>query len=319
MKRRTLGTTGLEVSNLCLGTMQFGWTTDEPSSFAVLDAYVDAGGNFLDTADIYSSWADGNPGGVSEEILGRWMKARGNRDKLVVATKVRGKMWEGPDGEGLGRAHVLRSVDESLRRLAIDTIDLYQCHWPDEGTPIEETLQVLDEIMKAGKIRAIGASNYSADQLGAALAASAARGLPRFASLQPLLSLVRRERFGPDLADLCLREGIGVIPYSPLAGGFLTGKYRRGQPLPESKRAERSSQYMNDAGHGVIDALDTIASARGVAIAAVALAWLLAQPVITAPILGANTPEQLAPLLAASDLALSAEEMATLQAASAKA
>lgn len=318
MKRRTLGTTGLEVSNLCLGTMQFGWTTDEPSSFAVLDAYVDAGGNFLDTADIYSSWADGNPGGVSEEILGRWMKARGNRDKLVVATKVRGKMWDGPDGEGLGRAHVLRSVDESLRRLAIETIDLYQCHWPDEGTPIEETLQVLDEIMKAGKIRAIGASNYSADQLGAALAASAARGLPRFASLQPLLSLVRRERFGPDLADLCLREGIGVIPYSPLAGGFLTGKYRRGQPLPESKRAERSSQYMNDAGHGVIDALDAIASARGVAIAAVALAWLLAQPVITAPILGANTPEQLAPLLAASDLALSAEEMATLQAASAK-
>ena len=318
MKRRTLGTTGLEVSNLCLGTMQFGWTTDEPSSFAVLDAYVDAGGNFLDTADIYSSWADGNPGGVSEEILGRWMKARGNRDKLVVATKVRGKMWDGPDGEGLGRAHVLRSVDESLRRLAIETIDLYQCHWPDEGTPIEETLRVLDEIMKAGKIRAIGASNYSADQLGAALAASAARGLPRFASLQPLLSLVRRERFGPDLADLCLREGIGVIPYSPLAGGFLTGKYRRGQPLPESKRAERSSQYMNDAGHGVIDALDAIASARGVAIAAVALAWLLAQPVITAPILGANTPEQLAPLLAASDLALSAEEMATLQAASAK-
>jgi aryl-alcohol dehydrogenase-like predicted oxidoreductase len=246
------------------------------------------------------------------------MKARGNRDKLVVATKVRGKMWEGPDGEGLGRAHVLRSVDESLRRLAIEAIDLYQCHWPDEGTPIEETLQVLDEIMKAGKIRAIGASNYSADQLGAALAASAAHGLPRFASLQPLLSLVRRERFGPDLADLCLREGIGVIPYSPLAGGFLTGKYRRGQPLPESKRAERSSQYMNDAGHGVIDALDTIASARGVAIAAVALAWLLAQPVITAPILGANTPEQLAPLLPASDLALSAEEMATLQAASAK-
>lgn len=318
MKRRTLGTTGLEVSNLCLGTMQFGWTTDEPSSFAVLDAYVDAGGNFLDTADIYSNWAAGNPGGVSEEILGRWMKARGNRDKLVVATKVRGKMWEGPDGEGLGRAHVLRSVDESLRRLAIDTIDLYQCHWPDEGTPIEETLQVLGEIVKSGKIRAIGASNYSADQLGAALAASAAHGLPRFGSLQPLLSLVRRERFGADLAELCLREGIGVIPYSPLAGGFLTGKYRRGQPLPESKRAERSSQHMNDAGHGVIDALDTIASARGVAIAAVALAWLLAQPVITAPILGANTPEQLAPLLAASELALSAEEMATLQAASAK-
>jgi aryl-alcohol dehydrogenase-like predicted oxidoreductase len=318
MKRRTLGTTGLEVSNLCLGTMQFGWTTDEPSSFAVLDAYVGAGGNFLDTADIYSTWAAGNPGGVSEEILGRWMKARGNRDKLVVATKVRGRMWEGPDGEGLGRAHVLRSVDESLRRLAIETIDLYQCHWPDEGTPIEETLQVLGEIMKAGKIRAIGASNYSAAQLGAALAASDAHGLPRFSSLQPLLNLVRRERFGPDLAELCLREGIGVIPYSPLAGGFLTGKYRRGQPLPESMRAERSAQYMNDAGHGVIDALDTIASARGAAIAAVALAWLLAQPVITAPILGANTPEQLAPLLAASDLALSAEEMATLQAASAR-
>jgi aryl-alcohol dehydrogenase-like predicted oxidoreductase len=316
MKLRPLGTTGLEVSDLCMGTMQFGWTTDEPSSFAVLDAYVGAGGNFIDTADIYSTWAAGNPGGVSEAILGRWMKARGNRGKLVVATKVRGKMWDGPDGEGLGRAHILRSVDESLRRLAIDTIDLYQCHWPDEATPIEETLKVLGELIAAGKVRAIGASNYSAAQLSAALAAAEANGLPRFGSLQPLFNLVRRDRFGADLADLCRREGIGVIPYSPLAGGWLTGKYRRGQPLPESKRADAKERYQNDAGYGVVETLDTIASARGATLPAVALAWLLAQPVITSPILGANTPEQLAALLPGSDLALSAEEMATLEAAS---
>ncbi len=319
MNIRPLGRTALNVSDLCLGSMQFGWTADEAASCAVLDAFVAAGGNFIDTADIYSSWAPGNAGGVSEEIIGRWMKARGNRDAIVIATKVRGPMWEGADGEGLSRAHIIRAVDDSLRRLQIETIDLYQCHWPDEGTPIEETLATFGDLVRSGKIRYIGASNYTALQLQAALDAAATGGFPRFDTLQPHYNLVKRPEFEAALRALCEREGIAAIPYSPLAAGFLTGKYRQGQAIPASERAGRAREYMNDAGFAVIDALDAVAKARGTTPAAVALAWQIAQPVIAAPIIGANTAEQLADLLPASSLALTAAEMAALDVASAPA
>ncbi len=246
MKTTRLGSTGLTVSNLCLGTMQFGWTAGERAAFDVLDAYVAAGGNFIDTADIYSRWSPGNPGGVSEEIIGRWMKVRGHRGSLIVATKVRGEMWKGNDGEGLGRTHITRAVEDSLRRLQIDTIDLYQCHWPDDKTPIDETLTLFGELIASGKVRCIGASNYSAAQLGHALRVAGEKGLPRFATLQPHHNLVHRKEYEAELAALCTRENIGVIPYSPLAGGFLTGKYRKGQPLPKSKRASRAKEYMTE-------------------------------------------------------------------------
>ena len=317
MNTTQLGATGLAVSNLCLGTMQFGWTADETASFAVMDAFVGAGGTFIDTADVYSFWADGNPGGVSEEIIGRWMKARGNRDSIVLATKVRGKMWEGDDGEGLARAHITRAVEDSLRRLQVETIDLYQCHWPDDKTPIEETLSVFGELIKVGKIRCIGGSNYSAAGLSAAIKAAADKSLPAFATLQPHHNLVHRKEYEVDLAAICASNNIGVIPYSPLAGGFLTGKYRRGQDLPASQRADTvKKQYVNEEGFRVIDALDAVAGAHSTTVAAVALAWQLTRPAVTAPIIGANTPDQLVALLPGAELMLSADEVAALDAAS---
>lgn len=316
MKLRQLGATDLQVSELCLGTMQFGWTADEAASFAVMDAFVEAGGNFLDTADIYSRWAPGNPGGVSEEIIGRWIKARGNRDEIVVATKLRGQMWDGSDGEGLHRAHIQRAIDDSLRRLQIETIDLYQCHWPDDGTPVEETLSVFDELIDSAKVRYIGASNYTAAQLGKAQSTAREVGLVRFDTLQPNYSLVHRSEYEAALADLCRREGIGVIPYSPLAGGFLTGKYRKGRPLPNSQRVSGAKEKMTDEGFGVLAALDTVAEAHETSLAAVALAWLISKPTISAPIMGANTPEQLQDLLPASELQLDFDELTALDTAS---
>jgi aryl-alcohol dehydrogenase-like predicted oxidoreductase len=317
MDRRKFGRTDLEVSPLCLGTMQFGWTADEPASVAVMDAFFAAGGNFLDTADVYSQWAPGNPGGVAESIVGRWLKARGNRDSIVVATKVRGRMWEGPDGEGLSHAHILRAAEDSLRRLQIDTIDLYQCHWPDAETPVEETLRAFDELIRAGKVRYVGVSNFTASQLEEALSAADAKSLPHFVSLQPRYNLVHRSEFEGPLADVCLREGIAVIPYSPLQGGFLTGKYRPDRPTPQSARAAQTKRYETEAGMRVIDAVDEVAKTRGMTMAAVAVAWLLAKPAITAPIIGANSPQQLSEILPAADLRLTPEEIASLDAASA--
>jgi aryl-alcohol dehydrogenase-like predicted oxidoreductase len=297
--------------------MQFGWTADEADAVRVMDAFVEAGGNFIDTADVYSRWSPGNPGGVSEEIIGRWMQARGNRDRLIIATKVRGEMWSGPDGQGLGRAHITRAVEDSLRRLQIETIDLYQCHYPDGDTPIEETLTVFDELIRSGKVRYIGASNYQPDQLQDALDIAASRGLPRFSTLQPHHSLVHRSEYEAELAALCEREHIGVIPYSPLAGGFLTGKYRKDQPAPDSQRAGNIKKYLTDEGYAVIDALDAIASAHDTSVAAVALAWQMTRSAVNAPIIGANTPEQLVALLPASELRLSADDVATLDRVSA--
>ncbi len=317
MNYRRLGRTGLKVSELCLGTMQFGWTADEATSFAVMDAFVEAGGNFIDTADIYSRWAEGNPGGVSEQIIGRWLRARGNRGQIVLATKARGRMWDGPNGEGLSRGHLIRACEDSLRRLDTDYIDLYQAHAFDPDTPIDETLRALDDLVRDGKVRYVGASNYPGWRFAKALWASDKLGLARYDSLQPHYSLAHRAEFERELKPLCEEEGVGVIPYSPLAGGFLTGKYRRDN-VPASARAEGiQRRYFNDRGFAILDALDGVAAARGLTVAQVALAWLLTQPVITAPIIGANSVEQLSESTGAAGVRLRADEMDKLSAVSA--
>ncbi|HTX67365.1 MAG TPA: aldo/keto reductase [Opitutaceae bacterium] len=315
MDYRSLGRTGLKVSELCLGTMQFGWTTDEAASVAVLDAFRAAGGNFIDTADIYTTWhaAGLAGGGVSEEIIGRWLKARGGRADLVIATKVRGRMTEGPNGEGLSRQRVLRCCEDSLRRLQTDYLDLYQCHWADLTTPIEETLGALDDLVRAGKVRYLGASNYPAWRLMEALWRSDRRGYARFESYQPQYSLMERAGFETEAMPLCRHHGLGVIPYSPLAGGFLTGKYARGQPPPLSTRAkEVGEHYCHERGWAVIDALADIGRAHGKSVGQTALAWLLTNPVVTAPIVGANTPAQLQASLGAAGYRLAPAEMTRL-------
>jgi aryl-alcohol dehydrogenase-like predicted oxidoreductase len=317
MEHRRLGRTGLKVSELCLGTMQFGWTADEPTSFAVMDAFVAAGGNFVDTADVYSRWAPGNPGGVSEEIIGRWMKARGNRRQIVLATKARGRMWDGPNGEGLSRAHLIRACEDSLRRLDTDAIDLYQTHWFDPDTPIDETLRALDDLLRAGKVRYVGCSNCPAWRLMKALWTADKLSLVRYDSLQPHYNLAHRAEFERELKPLCEAEGVGVIPYSPLAGGFLTGKYQRNS-APVSARADGiQKRYGNERGYAIVDRLTTVAQSRGLTPAQAALIWLLTQPVITAPIVGANSVEQLRESLGAAGVRLSEEEMAALNEVSA--
>lgn len=296
MNHRRMGRTGLKVSELCLGTMQFGWTCDEAQSFAVLDAFVEGGGNFIDTADIYTSWAPGRTtGGQTEEILGRWMKARGNREGLVMATKVRGRMSPGPNGEGLSRDRIFKACDASLRRLQTDYIDLYQCHWVDLDTPIEETLRALDDLVRAGKVRYLGASNYPAWRLMEAQAASDRLGLARFETYQPEYSLMERGLFELEAMPFCRHYGVGVIPYSPLAAGFLTGKYRRGSEaaVQSARSGNVTKNYCNDRGFAVIDALESLAGAHGKTVTQTALAWMLSNPVITAPIIGANTVAQL--------------------------
>ena len=312
-----LGSTGLDVSRLCLGTMQFGWTTSEKESFAVLDAFLDAGGNFIDTADIYSRWSPGNKGGEAEEIIGRWVNVRGVRDRVVIATKVRGRMWPGPDGEGLHPKHINYAVNGSLKRLQMETIDLYQAHWFDEHVPIEETLSAFRELRDAGKVRSFGLSNFPPDRLSAAVAAAEADpSLPRFETLQPHHSLVHRREYEEELQLICLEQKLAVIPYSPLAAGFLTGKYTKDGPKVDSQRARTAKQYFNEGGWAVVDALRAIAGARGHSPAAIALAWSLAQPGITAPIVGASTPAQLADQLPAVEILLSNEELDRLNAAS---
>lgn len=316
MRYRKLGKTDLDVSELCLGTMQFGWTTDEASAFSVMDAFLEAGGNFIDTADVYSWWAENNPGGVAEQIIGRWMVERSNRQDVILATKVRGRMWEGLDGEGLSRAHITRAVEDSLRRLDTDYIDLYQTHWFDADTPIDETLAALDDLVRAGKVRYIGASNYPAWRLMEALWSAEANGTARYDSLQPHYNLVHRDEFERELKEVCVRYGIGVIPYSPLAGGFLTGKYERNK-VPESARAEGAKRkYFNEKGWGTLDAVRTVAMEVDAPPAAVALAWLLSQPAITSPIIGANSVGQLEESLSSVDLLLDEAQLDKLDEAS---
>lgn len=311
MKMVPFGKTDLHVSNLCLGTMQFGWTADEVGSCEVMDAFVEAGGNFIDTADIYSRWSPGNPGGVSEDLIGRWMKARGNRDDLIIATKVRGPMWDGPDGEGLSRSHVTRAVEDSLRRLQVDMIDLYQTHWPDEKTPMEETFGLFSELVTSGKVRHIGVSNYTTSQLSEAHALT-----PRFVSLQPHYNLVWREEYESRKMRFCDENDIAVIPYSPLEGGFLTGKYKRGEKPPKTPRSQGAKRFMTEDGFVVTEALEAIAAQKSVSVASVAIAWLLHRPTVVSPIIGANSPAQLADLLPAAELSLTEVDMRLLNDAS---
>jgi aryl-alcohol dehydrogenase-like predicted oxidoreductase len=316
MQLRKLGVSSLTVSELCLGTMQFGWTADEAAAFAIMDAFTAAGGNFIDTADIYTNWGprgmDG--GGCSEEIIGRWLKARGNRRGIVIATKVRGKMAEGPDGEGLKPARVIRGCEDSLRRLQVDCIDLYQLHWADLSTPIEETLGALDQLVRDGKVRHIGASNYPAWRLMEALWRSDQRSYPRLVSYQPEYSLMERALFEMEAMPLCRHYQLGVMPYSPLAAGFLTGKYRRGQEVRSERAKFVGARYAQDRGFAVIEKLDAIGQARGKTVAQTALAWLLTNPVMTAPIIGANTVTQLQESLGAAGYRLDPAEMAALNA-----
>ena len=317
MEYRQLGRTGLKVSLLCLGSMQFGWTADEETSFAVMDAFAAAGGNFIDTADIYSRWVEGNDGGVSEAVIGRWLQARGNRGQMIIATKVRGQMGPGPNDQGLSRKHIFDACDASLRRLQSDTLDLYQPHYFDAETPIDETLEALDRLVQQGKVRYIGCSNYSVWRLMQALWTSDKHGLARYSSIQPHYNLVHRAEFELELAEVCQAYGIGIIPYSPLAGGFLTGKYSRAR-VANSVRAESvRNRYFNEAGWRVLDAVRAVAGELDTTPLAVSLAWLLARPGMTAPIVGANSVEQLQGSLAALDVRLTVEQMKALDGASA--
>jgi aryl-alcohol dehydrogenase-like predicted oxidoreductase len=315
MRFVNLGRTGTHVSRLCLGTMQFGWTADRAVTFEVLDAFREAGGNFLDTANIYSRWAPGNGGGVAERLVGEWMRERNCRSEMVVATKVRGRMWSGPNGEGLSRRHIVRAVEGSLERLGTDTIDLYQSHWVDVSTPIEETMAAFDHLVGAGKVLYAGASNIPAWRLVRALWASDRHGLARYETLQPKYNLVHRTEYEAELEPLCAEQGLGVLPYSPLAAGFLTGKYSPDGPLPDSRRAEGvRERTMNEANFATLERLMLVAEGRGATAAQVALAWLLAKPTVTAPIIGANSVAQLAELLGSVELDLTAEESSLLEA-----
>ena len=318
MKYRTLGQTDLKASCICLGTMQFGWTASEEASYQVLDAFFEAGGNFIDTANMYSSWTPKSYGGRAEEIIGQWMARRKNRDKIVLATKVRGKMWEGSDGEGLHRDHILPALEGSLQRLKTDHVDLYQTHWSDSDVPHEDTLQTLDDVMRQGKVRHVGCSNYSAKELGESLRASKKKGVIRFESHQPYYNLIDREDFEQELLGLCQNEGIGIIPYSPIAQGFLTGKYDRRKPPPDSDRAKGvKEKFWTDRAFKILDQVREEAASLSTSPTAVALAWLLANPVITAPIIGANTPNQLQASLDAAELNLPKDKKAALDRVSA--
>jgi aryl-alcohol dehydrogenase-like predicted oxidoreductase len=311
MRYRPLGTTGISVSELCLGTMQWRWTTSEAMSYRVMDAFLDAGANFIDTADIYSNWAKGLKGGDSEAIIGKWMAGRKNRRKVVLATKARGRMWEGPAGEGLSRAHLVQACEDSLRRLRTDYIDLYQSHWADEATPIEETLRAYDDLVRAGKVRYVGASNFGAGALTEAVLTARRLGLPQYQSYQPYYNLIGRD-LEKEHVWVLKRYKIACIPYSPLAGGFLTGKYRKGKPLPKSQRAPGLKWALTDRNFALIDALERMGRTRGKTVLQMALAWLLAHDWMTAPIVGANTPAQLGESLGAVGVTLSPEEKTEL-------
>ncbi|MER7989511.1 aldo/keto reductase [Streptomyces noursei] len=303
----------LSVSPLCLGGNVFGWTADEAESFAVLDAYVAGGGNFIDTADAYSFWIPGNKGGESETILGNWLAARGNRDDIVIATKVGAH----PDLKGLSAATIKTAVDLSLSRLRTDHIDLYYTHYDDESVEVGEFLTALDDLVRAGKVREIAASNISAQRLQESLDFSAREGVARYVALQPHYNLVSRDTYEGELADIAARNGVAAVPYYALASGFLTGKYRPGSSI-DSARTGKAAKYLEtDRGRRVLQALDTVAAAHDAEPATVALAWLAAQPTVAAPIASARTLAQLPALLAVTELALTDVELALLTEASA--
>jgi len=312
--KRKLGNTGLETGPLALGGNVFGWTADEPTSFELLDAFVASGLNLVDTADVYSKWIPGHKGGESETIIGNWLEKRGGRDKVLIATKVGVEM--APGENGLSKAYILREVERSLGRLKTDYIDLYQSHRDDAETPFEETLEAYAELIKAGKVRAIGASNYKADRLAESLKVSAAKDLPRYETLQPWYNLYDRADFEGELADLCRRENIAVIPYFSLASGFLTGKYRSEKDLAGRARAYRVKDMLNERGFRILKALDTVSAEISATPAQVSLAWLVAKGMV-APIASATNLDQLKEIIGGATLKLGPEAVRLLDEASA--
>jgi aryl-alcohol dehydrogenase-like predicted oxidoreductase len=315
MTTRKLGGSGLQVSPICLGGNVFGWTADEPTSFAILDAFTGAGFNFVDTADVYSRWVPGHKGGESETVLGNWFKRSGKRKSVILATKVGLEL--APDKKGLSKAYILREVEDSLHRLQTDYIDLYQSHIDDPSVPLEETLGAYDQLIKDGKVRAIGASNYTGARLEEAASVSEQHHLPRYECLQPHYNLYERAGYEKDLEPVVLKEGLGVIPYFALASGFLTGKYRSESDLAKGPRGQMVKKYLDERGFRILAALDQVAAQLGSTPGKVALAWLIARPSITAPIASATSVEQLNDLVDAANLKLDLASIQTLTDASA--
>jgi aryl-alcohol dehydrogenase-like predicted oxidoreductase len=315
MIKRKLGKTGLEIAPLVFGGNVFGWTADQAASFKLLDAFASAGFNAVDTADVYSKWVTDHTGGESETIIGEWMKRSGNRANVIVATKVGMDMGDGK--KGLSKSHILRSAEDSLRRLQTDYIDLYQSHVDDPETPFEETLGAYAELLKQGKVRAIGASNHTGDRLATALETSKKAGLPAYQTLQPNYNLIDRAEYESTLEPVCEKYGLGVINYFPLAGGFLSGKYRSKKDAAGKARARNVTKHLNERGFKILDALDSVAKKLNATLARVSLAWLLARPSITAPIASATNVDQLKDLIAAVELTLDRESIEILNRASA--
>lgn len=320
MNLKPLGSTGMSVSPLCFGGNVFGWTLDEQQSFNLLDELADIGWNFIDTADMYSRWSPGNVGGESEQILGKWFARSGKRDQVILTSKVGMDMGEDPSGEprkGLKSSYIVQAVEDSLRRLQTDRIDLYQAHQDDPDTPQQETLEAFSRLVSAGKVRALGASNFSADRLTSALAVSDAAGLARYQTLQPLYSLMERDAFEAQLQPLCVQQGIGVLPYYSLASGFLSGKYRSPEDAAKSARGPGIiDKYLNARGLRVLAALDTLAKQFNCSVGAISIAWLMSRPAITAPIVSATSRAQLDELITATSLTLTPAAIALLDQAS---
>ncbi|WP_026606088.1 aldo/keto reductase [Methylocapsa acidiphila] len=315
MEKRKLGDSGLSVAPLALGGNVFGWTADEATSFSIIDAFVDRGLNLIDTADVYSIWVDGHQGGESEAIIGKWLQRGGDRDKILVATKVGMDMRSA--GKGLSKSHIIQSAEASLRRLRTDRIDLYQAHVDDVWTPLEETLEAFASLVQAGKVRAIGASNYVESRLADALAVSKAKGYPRYACLQPHYNLANRALFEGGLQRLCISEGIGVIPYYALAAGFLTGKYRDMKDLEGKARGKTVAHYLDPRGFDILAALDSVAARHQATPTQIALAWLIAQPGVTAPIVSATNLAQFNEIAGATEIRLDAAALDRLNKVSA--
>lgn len=314
MEKRKLGNSGLEIAPLVLGGNVFGWTADESMSFKIMDAFIAAGFNLIDTADVYSLWVPGHKGGESEAVIGKWLKQRGKRTDVLIATKV--GMPMGPDKKGLSKAYIRRAVEDSLQRLQTDYIDLYQSHTDDQDAPQEETLITYTQLIKEGKVRAIGASNHSAERLARALQISEEHGLAAHQTLQPLYNLYDRAGFEKDLDPLCREKGLGVISYYSLASGFLTGKYRSEKDFTKSPRGQGMKRFLNDRGYRILEALDQVAGQYGATPTTVSLAWMLKKPGLTAPIASATSLEQLSELLKAPGLDLDKNSIELLNQAS---
>jgi aryl-alcohol dehydrogenase-like predicted oxidoreductase len=314
MEKRQLGNSGLETAPLAFGGNVFGWTIDEKTSFELLDVFTGAGFNFIDTADSYSRWKSGNQGGESETIIGNWMKQRNNRNKIIVATKVGSDMGE--NKKGLSKNYIFQAIEQSLKRLQTDYIDVYQSHYDDLSTPVAETIDAYAELLRQGKIRTFGASNFSIERLTESLLYSEQHGLPRYQTYQPEYNLYEREGFEKEYQAICIEHGIGVITYSSLASGFLSGKYRSENDLAKSARGRGIKKYLNNRGHLILDALDEVAFYYETTPAAISLAWLMTQPAIVAPIASATTTEQLNELINGAHLQLDQDTIDLLNKAS---